>query len=609
MVDWTFEPIFPFDVWLGFANLDRGSWTWFTCPASNLLTFDVFDPYMTGTGDVLLAVAMTGTFDTPRLHSLNLNAGDNEAPVADLVIASNGGSVNGPTTLDASGSTDTDGTIATYEWDFDGDGTWDQSGAEATLNHTFASTGNRDVSVRVTDDRGEADTAMVNIGVYSELEDNDDGIYNSSATTAEDIAASNALPVVDFTGFTGNCGSGGYGDDREDYFAVNITAPGWYTFIAYYIDAESDIDMRLLEDVDGSYAELARETTTTDNASFTYEFTAAKEYYWQIWCVPTTTNADFMLEIKSGQFNLPDASFTATPDEGDRGLVVSFDASASSDSDGSIVLYEWDYDGDGTYDYSDSGPTTNHTYNDSGGFEATLRVTDDTDLTDKVAHTIVIFGAPPVADLQATPLSGTAPLTVTFDASGSTPLGGIETYRYDWNNDGTYDDGYSDPIQILTYYVGGTFTVGLRVEDYQGQTDETTVTITVSPISYSETEVNDTYQTADVLPALDFANWTGAVGPIDEPSPDPEDWSSFTIPGSGEVRIYMILTDRLGDIDIALFDSDGTTELEDSVDIDDDEEIIWHFDAAGTYFIQTYMYSGSSDKRGGYKLDVSFTAD
>jgi hypothetical protein len=46
----------------------------------------------------------------------------------------------------------------------------------------------------------------------------------------------------------------------------------------------------------------------------------------------------------------PVASFTAPSGTVNTGVPITFDASASSDSDGTIVKYEWDLDGNGTYE-------------------------------------------------------------------------------------------------------------------------------------------------------------------------------------------------------------------------------------------------------------------
>ncbi|MGO4841307.1 PKD domain-containing protein, partial [Rhizobiaceae sp. 2RAB30] len=53
--------------------------------------------------------------------------------------------------------------------------------------------------------------------------------------------------------------------------------------------------------------------------------------------------------------------------------VVEFDASASSDQDGSIARFEWDF-GDGE---TGNGARIAHTYSSPGTYEARLTVTDD----------------------------------------------------------------------------------------------------------------------------------------------------------------------------------------------------------------------------------------
>jgi hypothetical protein len=56
--------------------------------------------------------------------------------------------------LDASGSKDSDGTIASYAWDLDGDGTMETDGGTSpTLAHAF-SAGVHHIGVRVIDDKG-----------------------------------------------------------------------------------------------------------------------------------------------------------------------------------------------------------------------------------------------------------------------------------------------------------------------------------------------------------------------------------------------------------------------------------------------------------------------
>lgn len=87
---------------------------------------------------------------------------------------------------------------------------------------------------------------------------------------------------------------------------------------------------------------------------------------------------------------------------------------------------------------------------------------------------------PPVAVATATPSSGPAPLTVQFDASGSTDPDAGDTLNYAWDldGDGQYDDSTAvNPSRV--YGTAAQITVGLRVADQDGASGFTTVTVTV----------------------------------------------------------------------------------------------------------------------------------
>jgi PKD repeat protein len=84
---------------------------------------------------------------------------------------------------------------------------------------------------------------------------------------------------------------------------------------------------------------------------------------------------------------------------------------------------------------------------------------------------------PPVARATATPNSGTAPLAVAFDGTGSSDADG-SIVSYAW----TFGDGGSATGSTAnhTYQAGGTYSAGLTVTDNQGATHSTTLSIGVS---------------------------------------------------------------------------------------------------------------------------------
>ena len=102
------------------------------------------------------------------------------------------------------------------------------------------------------------------------------------------------------------------------------------------------------------------------------------------------------------------------------------------------------------------------------------------DIGGGAVHRIRYFpgNQPPTASLVATPRSGSAPLTVQFDATGSTDPDpadqGKLKYAWDFTDDGTVDA--TTPTATHTYPVG-TFTARLTVTDPLGAVDTKTVTI------------------------------------------------------------------------------------------------------------------------------------
>ncbi len=88
----------------------------------------------------------------------------NHPPVADVggpYTGNEGAVIN----FDASKTTDQDGNISRYEWDFQNDGVWDQTTTTPQTSFTYDDDFNGQVKIQVTDLEHEASTALANVTI------------------------------------------------------------------------------------------------------------------------------------------------------------------------------------------------------------------------------------------------------------------------------------------------------------------------------------------------------------------------------------------------------------------------------------------------------------
>lgn len=137
--------------------------------------------------------------------------------------------------------------------------------------------------------------------------------------------------------------------------------------------------------------------------------------------VPAQSITLLVLAAGSAPANRPPvASFTVTPAGGTAPVTVNFDASASSDPDGTIASYAWNFGDGGT----GAGKTIAHIYTAAGSFTATLTVTDNGGATAAVSNTIgVTTVTVPVAPANLAATAGTGFAVLTWTDSSSNEAG------------------------------------------------------------------------------------------------------------------------------------------------------------------------------------------
>ncbi|MCW3986207.1 MAG: PKD domain-containing protein, partial [Candidatus Bathyarchaeota archaeon] len=344
--------------------------------------------------------------------------------------------------FDASGSSDPDGVIVSYFWDF-GDGT---NATGVIVNHAYTGDGTYMVTLVVTDDDGATTTAT---GSTNVLNRPPVAVFTESAETVY------TNEVISF--------------DASDSYDPDGTIVSYFWDFGDGTNA-SGVTVGHAYSEDGLYTVTL---TVTDDDGASASTSATK----------TVLNRP------------PVASFTESAESVLVGETIYFNASASYDPDGTIVSYFWDF-GDGA---NGTSMTVEHTYIDDGDYTVTLTVTDDDGVSENTTSAKTVLNMPPMASFAESAETVYVGQPIMFNASGSYDSDGfIVSYFWDFG-DGTNATGI---VVEHAYSINGTYTVTLTVSDDDDASDSTSATKTIlwneKPVA-SFTESTETAYTSEAI--------------------------------------------------------------------------------------------------------------
>ena len=512
--------------------------------------------YAVGTNTVSLRV--TDRYGESNVASIVINVlepPNNILPVASIMAFPNVATAGDTIQLDATPSTDADGSIISWAWDFDGDQIFDQISYESSLTtHVYDEAGSFDATVKVTDNLGGTSKASTTLTIQ--------GVNGNQPPQAQLLVTPNggAPPI-----------------------AVQFDASGSFDTDGSIVNFEWDLDG------DGSFEESSG-TTATNSKIFTTkgvynvmlritddEGATAKKI------VPVTVGtpptAVLVTDIDSD--SIPPERVAEDP------TTITLNAQQSFDADGLITDYAWDIDNNGIFEISTGvSPFLQVTYDlenvefnaDTALWELRPRVIAlgtsyyPVGIFPGVFPSVALVSVRVKDDIEATNIA-TIPIVLEdrYD----------ELEDNDNYNSANHLEGSGPAGEFRPNQIGGDSLTGVRQD--------------LVELFIPGREAISTLR--GNLGFLD-ANGQGYNG-------DDDDFFSFTLDDGGHVTLDLLfdgLNAGGADLNLRLIGSDGVTVLAESLSTNSNEHLEYDFRDGGTYYIRCNRFLGA---RADYLLNIS----
>ncbi|MDC4206522.1 MAG: beta-propeller fold lactonase family protein [Candidatus Manganitrophus sp.] len=353
----------------------------------------------------------------------------NQPPLAKMSANPDSGTVPLTVHFDGASSSDPDGSITSFAWDF-GDGS---NGTGPVIDHTYSTAGTFTATLTVTDNQGARGSVQRSLSVTSGganlfsdefnrttgLGSNWRSVAGGTATDgsfAVSTGGTNAAAVAPNLGTqdyvvesviivpTGSLYSGMVARGRTDsnfaadLYSVQLSTKGtatlyrrnagvWTTLRSAPAGIVANKPYTVRMKVTGNNP-VVLEVSVDGTLLFSFNDSASSRI---LSGVPGIIN--YNTGVKYDRFTVysaanafPTARMTAAPAFGSPPLTVQFNGSTSSDPDGRITSYVWNF-GDGA---SGTGSAVEHAYTAAGTYIAKLTVTDDDGATAATQMSIVV---------------------------------------------------------------------------------------------------------------------------------------------------------------------------------------------------------------------------
>ncbi len=374
---------------------------------------------------------------------------NNEAVVAKVTAIPESGAFPLEVEFNAAESKDPDGEIVLYEWDLDGDGEFEIRQETPTVLETFTKVGEYKIRLRVTGRNNDTNVAEQIITVQ---------------TPESDLKA-----VISSK------------DPLEGFAPLKVLLDGSQSFVKeglitryeWFVEGEE-------EPVLGRKLQRVFREAGAYKVTLTVQNDLGERQRTEKTIVVEKADLNAEVVIKT----TPELKKNDKILKGVVPFEVTFDSSQSKIKD--PLEWRWDFQSDGIEDQY--GEVVQHIFRDPGNYEVKLVIVDSDNVEHEKLFPIQVDRSGVVAKIVADPPAGPAPITITFDGSGSSADEG-EIVNYIWEFPGQEPLNYGAQIDYLFEKVGN-YVVRMTVLTSEGKTSTDEIIVSArAPVVKADFEV------------------------------------------------------------------------------------------------------------------------